>query len=83
MTDETDAPGERSRRTLLKLTVAALVVGLAPRAQAQQKLAQNLVQYQDKPKNGQECDQCMHFVPPSSTPASTGGRTIMPLRRCP
>ena len=29
------------------------------------------MQYQDQPKNGQECDQCMHWIP-GANPAATG-----------
>ena len=29
-------------------------------------MAQKLVQYQQKPKGAQECDQCLHWVPPDS-----------------
>jgi hypothetical protein len=62
-----------SRRSLLKFAplVAATVVsldGLRPgEATAQQtKLSQALSKYQDKPKNGQQCSTCSHFVAPAS-----------------
>ncbi|HSN20875.1 MAG TPA: high-potential iron-sulfur protein [Usitatibacter sp.] len=35
-------------------------------AVAQQKASKKAMQYQDSPKNGQQCDQCMHFEPPKS-----------------
>ena len=61
MTDET------SRRNVLRAGLGLLAGTLIPvRAMAQQKIAQNLVQYQEKPKGPQECDNCLHFVPPSS-----------------
>ncbi len=42
------------------------------RAQGQPKIAQNLVQYQQKPKGAQECDNCLHFVPPDSCKTVAG-----------
>ena len=55
-----------SRRSILKagfaLAAAAMSEGLA----AQQKIAQNMVQYQESPKDGKECDQCAQFVAPGS-----------------
>lgn len=57
-----------SRRTLL--SGAAFVAGAAAlmplRARAQQKVAQSAVQYQNSPKNGQECDTCTHFQAPNA-----------------
>ena len=43
--------------------VAAYAAG-SPAAAQDQKLAKNLVQYQDKPKDGQECDKCVNWVEP-------------------
>ncbi len=54
----------RGRRALLQIGVAAAAAGIGLRVNAQQKLAKNLVQYQDSPKNGQECDKCVQFVAP-------------------
>src|SRR5689334_24595534 len=28
-----------------------------------QKASKQAMQYQDQPKNGQQCDQCMHWIP--------------------
>lgn len=61
-----DNPAPLSRRTLLQAGVVAIVAGIGGRAHAQQKIAQNLVQYQDKPKNGQQCDGCLQFEAPAS-----------------
>ena len=61
--DNTTRPG---RRTMLQAGLVVLATGLSGRAAAQQKIAQNLVQYQPTPKNGQQCDQCMQFEAPSS-----------------
>jgi len=53
-----------SRRAAVKIGLAALAAGVAGRAASQQKIAQNLVQYQDTPKNGQKCADCMQFEAP-------------------
>lgn len=56
-----------SRRAVLWTGVIAVTATLIPaRAGAQAKIAQKLVQYQEKPKGPQECDNCLHFVAPSS-----------------
>lgn len=55
-----------SRRAVLRAGIVALVVGAWARAEAQAKVAQKLVQYQEKPKGDQECDRCLHFLPPDS-----------------
>jgi hypothetical protein len=55
-----------SRRTVLRVGVGVLAALIPVRASAQPKIAQKLVQYQEKPKGPQECDNCLHFVPPSS-----------------
>ena len=61
-----------SRRTLLAsgmlaMPVTAALITLRPEfGAAQQKVAQKLVQYQQKPKNNQKCSLCLHFVPPDS-----------------
>ncbi len=65
MTEESEQ--RLSRRTVLWTTAAALAaVAVPPRADARAKIAQNLVHYQEKPKGPQECDNCLHFVPPAS-----------------
>ena len=56
-----------TRRALLQGALAAAVVtGAVLRADAQQKAAKQMVQYQEKPKGDQECDKCLHFVAPDS-----------------
>ncbi len=56
-----------SRRRLLEATVLAAPLALvARRAFAQEKLAQKAVQYQDTPKNGQQCSECANFVAPNA-----------------
>jgi High potential iron-sulfur protein len=53
-----------SRRSAIKFGVAVLAAGVAGRTAAQQKIAQNLVQYQESPKNGQKCSDCLQFEAP-------------------
>lgn len=61
-----DVP-RQTRRALLQGVLAAAVVTVAPvAADAQQKADPKMVQYQQKPKGDQECDKCLHFVPPDS-----------------
>jgi hypothetical protein len=57
---------QASRRTVLRMFVALLAAGLPGPVAAQQKIAQKLVLYQEKPKGPQECDTCLHFVAPNS-----------------
>jgi hypothetical protein len=64
MTDESRF--KVSRRAVLRVGVGVLAALIPVRAGAQPKIAQKLVQYQEKPKGPQECDNCLHFVPPSS-----------------
>ena len=64
-----DAFGETgcSRRAILRSGALALIgVGMSSRTEAQAKIAPNLVHYQAKPKGAQECDHCLHFVPPDA-----------------
>jgi hypothetical protein len=62
--------GGMSRRELLGAGLGVLsLCGASPavapaRAQAQQKMAPKLVQYQDTPKNNQKCSDCLHFIAP-------------------
>ena len=53
-----------TRRAMMKLGIAALAVGVTAESAAQQKIAQNLVQYQATPKNGQKCGDCLQFEAP-------------------
>jgi hypothetical protein len=55
-----------SRRAVLWTGASALAIALVPaRVAAQQKTKQKLVQYQEKPKGTQQCDNCLHFEPPA------------------
>ncbi len=58
---------EASRRAVLGVGLTALAAGLTTgaKAQAPQKLAQKIVQYQPTPKNGQQCSTCVNFEAPN------------------
>jgi hypothetical protein len=64
MTDESTKWA--SRRAVLRMGAGVLAALIPGRAMAQTKIAQKFVQYQEKPKGPQECDNCLHFVAPSS-----------------
>lgn len=53
-----------TRRELLRGAALAASVGFCGAAAAQQKLARNLVQYQETPKGEQSCAGCLHFEAP-------------------
>ena len=55
-----------SRRAMLKATFVAIPLGLCGKASAQAKIAQNLVQYQDKPKGDAQCSKCLQFQAPDA-----------------
>jgi hypothetical protein len=58
---------ETTRRSVFRagLGVVAGAAAMATAARAQdQKIAKNLVQYQDGPKDGKECDACVNWVAP-------------------
>jgi hypothetical protein len=60
-------PSQPTRRAMLQgVLAAALAATFAARAEAQQKASQKMVNYQQTPKGDQECDKCLHFVPPDS-----------------
>ena len=61
-----DDDQQLSRRTFLQAGLAVLAGGVSCLAATEQKIAQNLVQYQDKARDAHECDQCLHFVAPDS-----------------
>jgi hypothetical protein len=62
--------------------LTVLAAGLSTRAQAQapQKLAQKVVQYQTTPKNGQQCSNCVNFEPPNACKLVEG--SIVPTGWC-
>lgn len=59
-----------SRRTLLRITASivpiSLLYGIDGAAVAQQKSPKEAVNYQDQPKNGEQCSQCRFFSEPGS-----------------
>lgn len=58
--------GTAKRRKVLQLGVAALGGAMLAPARAQaKKVPKAQVQYQDAPKNGQQCDACAQFVAPA------------------
>ena len=56
-----------SRRIMLQLSAVGVAFVATPWAlrasRAQAKAGKKAMQYQDQPKNGQECDTCALFVP--------------------
>lgn len=82
------AADEFSRRSMLR-TLAVTAGGAAMLgtamggtrvAEAQTKVAQKAVSYQDKPKGDQRCDNCTQFQPPSACKVVAG--TIVPGGWC-
>ena len=62
--------GDMDRRAALRGLVGvglgtAVAAGSARVALAQEKLAQNIVQYQEMPKDGAECDKCVNWIAPN------------------
>jgi len=49
-------------------------------AEAQTKVPQSVVAYQDTPHDGQRCDNCLQFAPPSSCKVVEG--TVAPSGWC-
>lgn len=63
-----DARNPSSRRALLQAGAAILAAGIATSAHAQdaEKIAQDVVQYQKTPKDGNKCSMCVNFVAPNA-----------------
>lgn len=57
---------EVSRRSLLAVAAALGVSVIAKRAEAQAKMSQQAVGYQNAPNGEQRCDACANFEPPAS-----------------
>lgn len=82
MTDHDKA----ARRTVLRAGLATLAAGVAAnsfpansfalpagrRVLAQDKLAQEAVQYQNQPKDGAKCSLCVNFVAPNACQIVSG-----------
>ncbi len=83
-----DQSVELSRRSLLRnvafaaggAAVLGTAVGVSRVAEAQTKVAQTAVGYQDTPKGAQQCDNCSQWQPPSSCKVVAG--TIKPTGWC-
>ena len=59
---------------LLTFPVAAsAVIGTIGQASADATMDQKSVQYQSKPKNGQQCSGCTFFIPAKSNPTKANG----------
>ena len=71
-----------TRRRLLKGTLAVIsgVAAVATRTQAQEKIAQAMVQYQTMPKDGNKCSMCVNFDAPNACKIVSG--TIAPEGWC-
>lgn len=64
MAKDDDKDHKPTRRAMLKAIAATTAVIALPKiASAQAKTSKQAAQYQDKPKNGQECDTCRFYVP--------------------
>lgn len=64
----TENKNSSPRRNVLRTGLGLIAAGTAmaaTRAQAQEKLAQALVQYQTMPKDGNQCSKCAQWQPPN------------------
>lgn len=68
MNDESKLTRRVFFRGAATLAGAALVAAVIPvrDARAQQKLAKSVMQYQDTPKDGQRCDECVYWKAPNA-----------------
>ena len=63
---------ELSRRSILRNVTAGgavvfgTIIGTGRMTAAQTKATKQAVSYQDKPHDGQRCDNCLQFEPPSA-----------------
>ena len=65
-----------SRRIMLKYVAAAATLPLVGAALAQSKATKQAMKYQDQPKDGQRCDQCMQFIAPAKKGAQGGCKVV-------
>jgi hypothetical protein len=56
------ANSKAARRSILGWLLGALVAPIAALAQSGKARKQDM-KYQDRPKDGQDCDDCIHFIP--------------------
>jgi hypothetical protein len=73
-----------TRRGILRAGLAVVTGGamaaVAAKAEAQDKLAQAIVQYQETPKDGAKCADCVNFEAPAGCKIVSG--TINPNGWC-
>ena len=63
----TETRNAATRRHVLRAGLGVIAAaGAAGSATAQEKIAQNMVQYQDHPKDNQMCSGCVNFAPPNA-----------------
>ena len=75
-------PINTQRRDFFRYMVLLGVAGFsAVPLQAANKYAKNIIQYQETPKNGQKCKDCMHFLPKTNECTLVEG-TISPDGWC-
>jgi hypothetical protein len=55
-----------TRRQVMRAGLAAVGAVVAPSTEAQEKIAQAMVQYQPTPKDGNKCSTCVNFEAPAS-----------------
>ena len=81
-----EKPNDTSRRNVVRAGLGLLAAGTTAvatsrTARAQdQKIAQNLVQYQEMPKDGAQCNKCVNWVDPNACKIVEG--TINPMGWC-
>ena len=82
MSVSTDNEIKPSRRTVLQVGLGAVAAatGAVATARAQEKIAPELVMYQQTPKDGQKCSDCVNWEPPNACKIVSG--TINPNGWC-
>ena len=55
-----------TRRQIMRAGLAVVGAVVAASAEAQEKIAQAMVQYQPTPKDGNKCSTCVNFEAPAS-----------------
>jgi High potential iron-sulfur protein len=58
-----------SRRMLFVSAAALAGLAVLPRSRAATKASKASLQYQDHPKDGKDCDDCLQFIPGKSPKA--------------
>ena len=74
-------PLERSRREFFRYMALLGIAGFSAVPLQAAKIAPPTVQYQETPKNGQKCMDCMHFLPETNECKLVAG-TISPEGWC-